>query len=219
MKILSFAVSGNYSSISFLNDEEVNTFTQTHDRKKRPDWDKLFASIGFDSNEGLDVLNGIALACGHGSYTALRMTAAVLKAIAEIKKLPLVPVSNLESIAKESSYWINENKAKIFVTIEADANESYFCSYEKNNDEVLAIEEESVIKMDHLLKILDEEDCYFAGSGWPEQIEKHSNFLSQAIGSAESIAIIAKKKLETNQDFLPEDANPVYLKTPDYKKS
>ena len=73
--------------------------------------------------------------------------------------------------------------------------------------------------MDHLLKILDEEDCYFAGSGWPEQIEKHSNFLSQAIGSAESIAIIAKKKLETNQDFLPEDANPVYLKTPDYKKS
>ena len=73
--------------------------------------------------------------------------------------------------------------------------------------------------MDHLLKILDEEDCYFAGSGWPEQIEKHSNFLSQVIGSAESIAIIAKKKLETNQDFLPEDANPVYLKTPDYKKS
>ena len=219
MKILSFDVSGNYSSISFLNNEEVNTFTQTHDRKERPDWDKLFDSIGFDSGEGFDVLNCIAFACGPGSYTALRITASFLKAIAEIKKLPLVPISNLESIAKESSYWINENKAKIFVTIEADAIESYFCSYEKNNDEVLAIEEESVIKMDHLLKILDEEDCYFAGSGWPEQIEKHPNFLSQAIGSAESIAIIAKKKLETNQDFLPEDANPVYLKIPNYKKS
>ena len=165
MKILSFDVSGNYSSISFLNNEEVNTFTQTHDRKERPDWDKLFERIGFDSDEGFDVLNGIAFACGPGSYTALRITASFLKAIAEIKKLPLVPVSNLESIAKESSYWINENKAKIFVTIEADANESYFCSYEKNNDEVLAIEEESVIKMNHLLKILDEEDCYFAGSG------------------------------------------------------
>ena len=219
MKILSFDVSGNYSSISFLNNEEVNTFMQTDDRKERPDWDKLFESIGFDSDEGFDVLNGIAFACGPGSYTALRITASFLKAIAEIKKLPLVPISNLESIAKESSYWINENKAKIFVTIEADANGSYFCSYEKNNDEVLAIEEESVIKMNHLLKILDEEDCYFAGSGWPEQIEKQPNFLSQAIGSAESIAIIAKKKLETNQDFLPEDANPVYLKTPDYKKS
>ena len=50
MKILSFDVSGNYSSISFLNNEEVNTFTQTHDRKERPDWDKLFERIGFDSD-------------------------------------------------------------------------------------------------------------------------------------------------------------------------
>ena len=219
MKILSFDVSGNYSSISFLNNEEVNTFTQTHDRKERPDWDKLFESVGFESNEGFDVLNGIAFACGPGSYTALRITASFLKAIAEVKKLPLVPISNLESIAKEASNWINENEAKIFVTIEADANESYFCSYEKNNDEVCAIEEESVISMDLLLKILDEEGCYFAGTGWPNSIKKHPNFLSQAIGGAESVAIIAKKKLETNKDFLPEDANPVYLKTPEYKKS
>ena len=87
MKILSFDVSGNYSSISFLNNEEVNTFTQTHDRKERPDWDKLFESIGFESNEGFDVLNGIAFACGPGSYTALRITASFLKAIAEVKKL------------------------------------------------------------------------------------------------------------------------------------
>ena len=165
------------------------------------------------------MLNGIAFACGPGSYTALRITASFLKAIAEVKKLPLVPISNLESIAKEASNWINENKAKIFVTIEADANESYFCSYEKNNDEVCAIEEESVITMDLLLKMLDEEGCYFAGTGWPNSIEKHPNFLSQAIGGAESVAIIAKKKLETNKDFPPEDANPVYLKTPEYKKS
>ena len=219
MKILSFDVSGNYSSISFLNNEEVNTFTQTHDRKERPDWDKLFESIGFKSNEDFDVLNGIAFACGPGSYTALRITASFLKAIAEVKKLPLVPISNLESIAKEASNWINENEAKIFVTIEADANESYFCSYEKNNDEVCAIEEESVVAMDPLLKILDEEGCYFAGTGWPNSIEKYPNFLSQAIGGAESVAIIAKKKLETNKDFPPEDANPVYLKTPEYKKS
>ena len=219
MKILSFDVSGNYSSISFLNNEEVNTFTQTHNRKERPDWDKLFESIGFDSNEGFDVLSGIAFACGPGSYTALRITASFLKAIAEVKKLPLVPISNLESIAKEASNWINENEAKIFVTIEADANESYFCSYGKNNDEVCAIEEESVISMDLLLKIIDEDGCYFAGTGWPNSIKKHPNFLSQAIGGAESVAIIAKKKLETNKDFLPEDANPVYLKTPEYKKS
>tara|TARA_Y100001935_G_scaffold105678_1_gene87582 strand:- start:4805 stop:5464 length:660 start_codon:yes stop_codon:yes gene_type:complete len=218
MKILAFDVSGGYSSISLLNDEEVNTVTQTHDLKDRPDWDKLFESIGFDSNDGFDALDGIAFARGPGSYTALRITASFLKAIAEVKKLPLIPISNLASIAKEASNWINENEAKIFVTIKADANESYFCSYEKNNDEVHAIEDESVMQMDILVKILEEKKCYFAGTGWPDKIQDNPNFLSQAIGSAEPIAIIAKKNLETNKNFLPEDANPVYLKTPEYKK-
>jgi hypothetical protein len=39
------------------------------------------------------------------------------------------------------------------------------------------------------------------------------------LGSAEPVAVIAKKRLETGESFLPENANPVYLKTPDYKKS
>ena len=67
MKILSLDVSGNYSSISLLNEDEVNTFTQTHDRKDRPDWDKLFSRIGFDSKKGFVTLDGLAFACGPGS--------------------------------------------------------------------------------------------------------------------------------------------------------
>ena len=218
MKILSLDVSGNYSSISLLHDDEVNTFTQTHDRKERPDWDKLFASIGFDSKEGFENLDGLAFACGPGSYTALRITASFLKAIAEVKKLPLIAISNLESIAHEAAHWIDEVEAKINVAIEADTNESYFCSYQKSNHKLYPISAEGVVKLEELSDLLKKDDCYFAGTGWPKAAEKNLQFLSQAIGSAESIATIAKKSLETGKDFLPENANPVYLKTPDYKK-
>ena len=145
MNILSFDVSGNYSSISQLNNDEVNTFTQTHDRKDRPDWDKLFLRIGFDSKVDFEKLDALAFACGPGSYTALRITASFLKAIAEVKKLPLIPISSLESIAQEASHWIDDAEAKIYVAIEADAKESYFCSYEKNNNKLNPIEEEDVI--------------------------------------------------------------------------
>jgi len=219
MKILSLDVSGNYSSISLLHDDEVNTFTQTHDRKDKPDWDKLFTSIGFDSKEGFENLDGLAFACGPGSYTALRITASFLKAIAEVKKLPLIAISNLESIAHEASNWIDEAQVKIYVAIEADTNESYFCSYQKDNHKLNPISAEGVEQLEELADLLKKDDCYFAGTGWPKAAEKNSQFLSQALGSAESIAIIAKQRLETGEDFLPENANPVYLKTPDYKKS
>ena len=219
MKILSLDVSGNYSSISLLNDDEVNTFTQTHDRKDRPDWDRLFASVSFDSKEGFDNLDGLAFACGPGSYTALRITASFLKAIAEVKKLPLVAISNLESIAYEASHWIDETEATIYVTIEADTNESYFCSYQKNDHQLNPISAEGLLQMEELSDLLNKDDCYFAGTGWPKAVENNPQFLSQALGSAEPIATIAKTRLETGEIFLPENANPVYLKTPDYKKS
>ena len=219
MKILSLDVSGNYSSIAMLNDDEVNSFTQTHDRKDRPNWDKLFTSIGFDSREDFDSLDGLAFACGPGSYTALRITASFLKAIAEVKTLPLVAISNLESIAQEASTWIDDEETKIYVAIEADTKESYFCNYQKNNNTLKQISVETVLQMDELSDLLNQDDCYFAGTGWPKDAENHSRFLSQAMGSAAPIAILAKKKLETGKDFLPENANPIYLKTPNYKKS
>ena len=219
MKILSLDVSGNYSSISMLNDDEVNTFTQTHDRKDRPDWDKLFSSIGFDSTKDFDSLDGIAFARGPGSYTALRITASFLKAIAEVKKLPLIAISNLESIAHEASNWIDKIETKIYVAIEADTNESYFCSYHKNDHQLNPISAEGLLQMEELSDLLNKDDCYFAGTGWPKAAENNPQFLSQALGSAEPIATIAKTRLETGEIFLPENANPVYLKTPDYKKS
>ena len=219
MKILSLDVSGNYSSISMLNDDEVNTFTQTHNRKDRPDWDKLFSSIGFDSTKDFDSLDGMAFARGPGSYTALRITASFLKAIAEVKKLPLIAISNLESIAHEASNWIDKIETKIYVAIEADTNESYFCSYQKNDHQLNPISAEGLLQMEELSDLLKRDDCYFAGTGWPKAAENNPQFLSQALGSAEPIATIAKTRLETGEIFLPENANPVYLKTPDYKKS
>ena len=219
MKILSLDVSGSYSSISLLNNDEVNTFTQTHDRKDRPDWDKLFSSIGFDSTKDFDSLDGMAFARGPGSYTALRITASFLKAIAEVKKLPLIAISNLESIAHEASNWIDKIETKIYVAIEADTNESYFCSYQKNDHQLNPISAEGLLQMEELSDLLKRDDCYFAGTGWPKAAENNPQFLSQAIGSAEPIATIAKTRLETGENFLPENANPVYLKTPDYKKS
>jgi len=218
MKILSLDVSGDYSSIALLNSEEINTFTQTHSRKDRPDWDCLFSRIGFDSKKDFDDLDALAYAQGPGSYTALRITASFLKAIAVIKNLPLIPISNLKSIAHEASNWIAETEATIFVAIEADKNESYFCAFKKKAREIAALDEESVKSLEELSASSNRSNIYFAGTGWPDPIKLHSHFLPHAMGSAEPIAALAKQELETGKVFDPETANPVYLKTPEYTK-
>ena len=218
MKILSVDVSGKYSSISLLNSDEVNTFSQTHDRKDRPDWDMLFSRINFDTKEDFNNLDALAFARGPGSYTALRITASFLKAIAVVKELPLIPISNLQSLAKEATHWVDESSAKILVAIEADINESYFCSYQKDADGIIATDEESVQSMEALSQYEDQTEFYFAGTGWPESVRTNEKFLPFAVGSSESVAILAMQELSSNKTFEPENANPVYLKTPEYQK-
>ena len=65
------------------------------------------------------------------------------------------------------SIWIDAVETKIYVAIEADSKESYFCTYQKNKDELTPTANESVIEMDELTVLVNKEDCYFAGTGWP----------------------------------------------------
>ena len=218
MKILAFDISGTYSSIALLNGNEVNAFTQTHERKHRPGWDELFSRINFDSFKDFDTLDALAFAQGPGSYTALRITASFLKPIAVIKNKPLIPISNLNSLAYEASQWIDSDNASIFVALEADKNESYFGSFSKSSINIEATAEESVLSMEELSSYETNSSFYFVGTGWPQNIQDNPQYLSLVKPGAEAIAAIAKNELETGKSFDPELANPVYLKTPEYQK-
>ena len=218
MKILAFDISGTYSSIALLDGNEVNGFTQTHERKHRPEWDELFSRINFDSSKDFEALAALAFAQGPGSYTALRITASFLKPIAVIKNLPLIPVSNLKSLAYEASQWIDSDEASISVAIEADKNESYWGSFAKSSTNIEATSKETVISMEELCSYKADNSHYFVGSGWPKSIQENSQFLPLAKPGAESVAALAKNELETGSSFDPELANPVYLKTPEYHK-
>ena len=163
MKILAFDISGTYSSIALLNGNEVNAFTQTHERKHRPEWDELFSRINFDSFKDFDTLDALAFAQGPGSYTALRITASFLKPIAVIKNKPLIPISNLKSLAYEASQWIDSDNASIFAALEADKNESYFGSFSKSSISIEATAEESVLSMEELNSYETNSSFYFVG--------------------------------------------------------
>ena len=218
MKILALDISGTYSSIALLRGDEVNTFTQTHERKHRPEWGELFSCIDFDTTKDFDSLDALAFAQGPGSYTALRITASFLKPIAVVKNLPLIPISNLKALAYEAAQWIDDDEAEILVTLQADLNESYFGAFTKSPTGIESMGQESVMSFAALDAYLSNSSSYFIGSGWPKIIDQHSQYLSLAQAGAESVAALAKLELATGKRFDPELANPVYLKTPEYQK-
>jgi tRNA threonylcarbamoyladenosine biosynthesis protein TsaB len=218
MKILAFDISGTYSSIALLDGNEVNGFTQTHERKHRPEWDELFTRVNFDSFKDFDTLDALAFAQGPGSYTALRIIASFLKPIAVIKNKPLIPISNLKSLAYEASQWIDSDNASIVAALEADKNESYVGSFSKSSINIEVSADESVLSMEELSTYETNSSLYFVGTGWPKNIQDNPQYLSLVKPGAEAVAALAKNELETGKSFDPELANPVYLKTPEYQK-
>jgi hypothetical protein len=94
MKVLAIQSSGDQTSICLINNEDVLTFSQNHQRKERPDWNKMLIKIGLKRLFNLDEICLFAFANSSSSYTATRSIATYMKGLAVALKKPLIAVSS-----------------------------------------------------------------------------------------------------------------------------
>jgi hypothetical protein len=94
MKVLAIQSSGDQTSICLINNEDVLTFSQKHQRKERPDWNKMLIKIGLKRLFNLDEICLFAFANSSSSYTATRSIATYMKGLAIALKKPLIAVSS-----------------------------------------------------------------------------------------------------------------------------
>lgn len=100
MKILAISTSSNKLSVALLEDDnviqELNILNQkTHSENLMPFIQKLLETTGFS----LDDINLIACDIGPGSFTGIRIGVSTVKALSEVKKIPVVGCSSLEGLA------------------------------------------------------------------------------------------------------------------------
>lgn len=87
----------NYNTIiSENNDDE-----RTHSQKLMPMIDEMLKK----SNLSLDDINLLACCLGPGSFTGIRIGIATIKAFADVKNIPTVGVTSLESLAYNVSQY------------------------------------------------------------------------------------------------------------------
>lgn len=129
MKILAIDTSSKICSVSILEDNNViienhNDDEKTHSQKLMPLIDETLKQ----ANITLDNIDLLACCQGPGSFTGIRIGISTVKAFADVKNIPIIGVTSLESLA----YNIH-SEGLIASIIDAKHDNVYFALYNVSN--------------------------------------------------------------------------------------
>ena len=221
MKLLAIDSSGDSSSIALIYEDEILSYSKIHARKERPNWNNLLSSVGINKQIHISEIDCFAFGRGPGSYTGIRSLASFMKGLSWTQKKPLIGISNLQSIAYQANNEvINTQYNVINVALKSDLDEVYFCEY-LNSSELEQYSDEHIKSYKQLAdpKLLSNSLAVYAGNGWDdERIKLDASSMFHINSDALSIAHLANFRFNNQDKFLPEDANPVYLKNTNYRK-
>ena len=211
MNILSIDTSGDSSSISSKIGDDLLSFQISHQRKERPDWENFLNHIGIFSNDDIKRFDLLVYGRGPGSYTAIRSSATFLKAISHTNKIPLMAVSNMESLAYKY-FQNNKTTDDISVLINSDIQDEFFYgkfNFAKNSNS----HEELLTNKEGQYKSLIASTEVIIGNGNDVSNTKYLK------SNAEDHLKLAEHIYDAKFEYRAIDANPVYLKPTNYKKA
>ena len=234
MKILAIDTSSKKCSVCIYEDSHViinlnNDDEKTHSVKLMPMVDQAFKETGLS----LDDISLLACCIGPGSFTGVRIGISTVKAFADVKNIPVVEITSLESLAYNVIYdnssvnTIGEKKTLICSLIDAKNNNVY-CGLYYYNEKMNLIEifaEDINVTMKKLKDAFEKNnfsDIIFVGDGaetYKNTIE--DNFKNENICICESESnfqcspSLAKAGLQKYNEGNYGDSNsifPVYLR-------
>ena len=132
MKLLAIDTSTSRATIALSNGDVVYTDEQeglkAHAQLLLPMIEKILIKASLS----LGQLDGIVFGCGPGSFTGLRITCSIAKALAYAHNLPLYPVSSLDAIASEVYFIQPQDSVPCLAVLDARMQQLYWAYYEKS---------------------------------------------------------------------------------------
>lgn len=181
MKTLCVDTSSDICSVCLMDGEEVIRIQELNNGKTHSE--NLMTLISEVIDKDLDKIQAIACCVGPGSFTGIRIGIATIKAIAEVKNIPVIGITSLEGLTYNESF--NGYTCSL---IDARNNQVYAGSF-KNHE---LIEEYMADDINNVLeRIPNSEKILFIGNG----AVLHKNIILQKFGS---IAIFTEKNEQTS---------------------
>ena len=214
MKLLALETANEQCSVSIV-DETQELFFQLDARAKAqtqtilPMIEQGFAETQISTAD----LTAIAFSRGPGSFSGVRINAAVTQALAWAHDVPVIPVSTLQALA-QAAYRL-EGLTAVTAVLDARMNEVYIASFELDIQGIMqAVDQEQLLNYSDAAQAVRFQ-LVGSGAGLIDQEQIQYKGLS---ATAQDIATIARVCAQQQQWVSAEQALPVYLRDNAWKK-
>ncbi|AMW78026.1 tRNA threonylcarbamoyladenosine biosynthesis protein TsaB [Acinetobacter sp. TGL-Y2] len=214
MKLLALETANEQCSVSLI-DEHQTLYFQRDDRAKAQTQTILpMIEQGFkQTKSAISDLSAIAFSRGPGSFSGVRINAAVTQALAWSNDLPVIPVSTLQALAQAA--YRELKLERVTAVLDARMSEVYIASYQLDDQKIMqAVDEEQLLSYSDAQSY---QKFTLIGSG-AALVDAHAVEHLKITASAEDIATIARIQALDEKWVSAEYALPVYLRDNAWKK-
>ena len=218
MKLLAIDTATTSCSVALVDDQGVRAERtvasgQTHNRHLMA----LVAGVFAQGALGLDDIDLLAVTCGPGSFTGLRIGMATVQALALAAAKPVVAVSSLEALAVQASV----ADGVVVAIVDARRGEVYSATYRVQEGQVVQLAPEAVLKPEVAAQRIAV-PCRLVGSGARTYAVELGALLGAGaclappemnILRASNVARVARR--QADQAVAPERLAPCYLRPAD----
>tara|TARA_B100001029_G_scaffold31396_1_gene23443 strand:- start:144 stop:746 length:603 start_codon:yes stop_codon:yes gene_type:complete len=156
-------------------------------------------------------LDAVAVGCGPGSFTGIRLACSTAQAIVYSQNIDGIVVSSMEILASEINR--TESRENVVSIVDANMGRLYIGKYNYSGGSLKSSELRS-INTDAFNPHDYDEHTFFVGEGCKlvlDSIKSVSNLISYEHPSAMELLNIAKERLKNNETVTSEKILPVYL--------
>jgi tRNA threonylcarbamoyladenosine biosynthesis protein TsaB len=219
MKLLALETSGSAGTVALAIDEDIREQTIRSAREQTasvlPAVDALLADAGIT----LADLDAITFGRGPGSFTGLRVSAAIAQGLAAATGLRLLPVSSLAALAQR--LWREHHAERALLCVDARMGDVYWGEYELRDGLAIAVGDERISPPQDVLAPAGAA-WVAAGSGLATYRDALAHVTQSAVAVfddleplARDLVPLARHDLAAGRTVAPEQALPVYLRGQD----
>ncbi len=221
MKILAIECSATPASCAIFEDERLisSSFANvklTHSETLMP----MVESSLKNAKLNIDDIDCLAVSCGPGSFTGIRIGISAIKGLAIRDKKPCCAVSTLLSMA----YRLRHLNGIVCAVMDARCNQVYNALFRCENGVITRLTQDRALMVDELLdelKALENDSIFLIGDGADMFYEKAKTLANVKKADetlkyqhAEGVALAAFDMIKENNTVSPEALLPFYLRLP-----